>query len=81
MAQTQQAAGQMAMRLKTFDEMDDAQKIAYLHSELKGLIQANRFLQQRVAALESHRHGPEGSLLVPINHANQVGGMLGGYGY
>jgi len=79
MSQMQQAVGQL--RLKTFDEMDDAQKIAHLHSELKGLIQANRFLQQRIAALESHRHGPEGSLLVPINHANQVGGLIGGYGY
>lgn len=79
MQQSQQAAG--ALRLKTFEEMDDAQKIAYLASEVKGLLQANRQLQQRVSTLESHRHGIDGAVLAPLNYANQAGGIIGGYGY
>lgn len=78
----QEQCGQLnkAMRLKTFDEMDDVQKIAYLHNEVKGLIQQNRWLQQRVSSLEGHQHGARGEVLVLLGYANQaVGGLTGGY--
>jgi len=73
-------------RLKTYDELDDAKKIAWLKSQIDSLARSNNYLQQRVNMLERHTHNPAGGVSIPIEMAGNTWGQaagqsIGGYEY
>lgn len=85
-SQAAQALGQCA-RLKTYDELDDTQKIAWLKGQIDFLVRSNNRLHQRVNMLEQHSHTADGRVSVPIQMADSgqnmaIGGLAGSsYGY
>lgn len=56
----------LAMRDKLWPERDIEQKLSALRSEVVRLLHLNENLQQQVAFLVEHQHGPRGELLTPM---------------
>jgi hypothetical protein len=78
MAQGSQSG--LACRLKTFDEMTDAEKIRWLHTEVKGLVSANQYLRREIEGFRRHQHGGRGEVVLPVDAINFGQGIGGLYG-
>lgn len=65
-----------AARMKTWDEMTDAEKMERLRDCLRSKDMAIRELREQVSMLLGHLHGPNGELLTRL-----YGGLSSGVGY
>ena len=57
-----------AMREKTWDEIDNAQRMEKMREELRYLRRMVTDLQSTVRKFKAHQHAQDGSIMVPLNN-------------
>lgn len=57
---------------KAWDECSTEQKLERLRQEVEGWRRQCAYLRDRVMALESHRHGADGAIMITLEQADRI---------